>query len=115
MDRFELAQAAGAAIGVLREVDGFINRTEPFKLAKDPARRDEVSSILAQCAEAVRIASLLLEPFLPQRMRDLRVAMGDTLADAPWSQRTAWGGLPAGTRLTKVALYPRIDAPAAAG
>ena len=115
MDRFELAQAASTAIGLLREVDGFINRTEPFKLAKDPAKAGEVASILAQCAETVRIAGLLLEPFLPERMRDLRAAMGDVLANAPWQQRVAWGGLAAGTRLSKVALYPRIEAPAAAG
>ena len=115
MDRFELAQAAATAIGLLREVDGFINRTEPFKLAKDPARAGEVASILAQCAETVRIAGLLLEPFLPERMRDLRAAMGDALANAPWQQRVAWGGLAAGTKLSKVALYPRIEAPTAAG
>jgi len=115
MDRFELAQAASTAIGLLREVDGFINRTEPFKLAKDPAKAGEVASILAQCAETVRIAGLLLEPFLPERMRDLRAAMGDVLANAPWQQRVTWGGLAAGTRLSKVALYPRIEAPAAAG
>jgi methionine--tRNA ligase len=115
MDRFELAQAAATAIGLLREVDGFINRTEPFKLAKDPAKAGEVASILAQCAETVRIAGLLLEPFLPERMRDLRAAMGDALANAPWQQRVAWGGLAAGTKLSKVALYPRIEAPTAAG
>jgi methionyl-tRNA synthetase len=115
MDRFELAQAAATAIGLLREVDGFINRTEPFKLAKDPTKAGEAASILAQCAETVRIAGLLLEPFLPERMRDLRAAMGDALANAPWQQRVAWGGLAAGTKLSKVALYPRIEAPSAAG
>ena len=111
MDAFELGPAAAAAIGLLREVDGFINRTEPFKLAKDPARRDEVASILAQCAETVRIAALLLEPFLPQRMADLQVALGAPMQGEPWARRAAWGGLKPGTRMTKVALYPRIEAP----
>jgi methionyl-tRNA synthetase len=112
MDRFELGPAAAAAIGLLREVDGFINRTEPFKLAKDPGKRDEVASILAQCAETVRIASLLLEPFLPQRMADLQVALGAPAAGEAWDRRVAWGGLKPGTRMSKVALYPRIEAPA---
>ena len=111
MDRFELGPAAAAAIGLLREVDGFINRTEPFKLAKDPAKRDEVASILAQCAETVRIASVLLEPFLPQRMADLQTALGAPMAGEPWARKVAWGGLKAGTSMSKVALYPRIEAP----
>ena len=68
--------------------------------------------ILAQCAETVRIASLLLEPFLPQRMADLQVALGAPAAGEPWERRVAWGGLKAGTRMSKVALYPRIEAPA---
>ena len=111
MDRFELGSAAAAAIGLLREVDGFINRTEPFKLAKDPARRDEVASILAQCAETVRIAALLLEPFLPQRMADLQGALGAPMVGEPWARKVAWGGLKPGTKMTKVALYPRIETP----
>ncbi len=110
MQQFELGPAAAAAIGLLREVDGFINRTEPFKLAKDPSRRDEVSSILAQCAEAVRIAGILLEPFLPHRMKDLQSAIGDQAPTMDWESRVRWGGLKPGTRITKVALYPRLEA-----
>jgi len=39
-----------------RTVDGFIHKTEPFKLAKDPSRLNEVGDILYHCAEALRIA-----------------------------------------------------------
>jgi methionyl-tRNA synthetase len=88
-------------------VDAFINRTEPFKVAKDPARADELASILAQCAEAVRIAGVMLEPFLPQKMAELRAALG-TSADLPFAQRTAWGGIAPGTALAKCALFPRV-------
>jgi hypothetical protein len=59
----------------------------------------------------VRIASLLLEPFLPQRMADLQVALGAPMAGEPWERRVAWGGLKTGARMSKVALYPRIEAP----
>ncbi|MFM1831162.1 MAG: hypothetical protein RLZZ558_1502 [Planctomycetota bacterium] len=111
VDRFELGAAAATAMGLLREVDVFINQTEPFKLAKDPAQRERVASILAQCAETVRIAGLLLEPFLPQRMADLQAAFGAVAGS--WQTRSAWGGLKAGMRLSKVALYPRVEAASA--
>ena len=62
MDRFALDRACEAGIGLLRTVDAFINATEPFKVAKDESRRTELEAILARCAEAVRIASLLLAP-----------------------------------------------------
>ena len=109
IDELDLVGAAQAAMGLLREVDAFIHRTEPFKLAKDPARTNELCSILAQCAETVRIAGVMLEPFLPQKMAELRVALKQN-DGAPLSKRVAWGGLTAGTVLDKCALFPRLEA-----
>jgi methionyl-tRNA synthetase len=53
---------------LVRSVDDFISSTQPFKLAKDPANLQRVASILYCCAEALRIASLLLAPALPSKM-----------------------------------------------
>ena len=86
------------------------NRTEPFKVAKDPTRAGELASILAQCAESVRIAGVLLEPFLPEKTAQLRAALEGGDAGAPFAERTAWGGLPAGVSLEKCALFPRVEA-----
>jgi methionyl-tRNA synthetase len=111
MDELDLAAAAHAAMSLLREVDAFIHRTEPFKLAKDPARIDELCSILAQCAETVRIAGVMLEPFLPEKMAELRTALGQAHAHAePLAKRTTWGQIAAGTPLVKCALFPRVEA-----
>lgn len=107
LDNFNLVKAADAPMGLLREIDGFINETEPFKVAKDPARKDELASILAQCAETVRIAGVMLEPFLPGKMGELRTALGSA-EGTTFVQRAEWGALKAGTPLTKVALFPRL-------
>jgi len=130
IDDFALADAAAAAIGLLRQVDAFINSTEPFKLAKDPAQKPRLASILAQCAECVRVAGVLLAPLLPGKMNDLAAALGQraavttassasaaiSAAAAPsaFTELVAWGGLAPGTKLTKCALFPRVEAPAAA-
>ncbi len=132
MEGFDLATAATEALGLLRKVDVFINATEPFKVAKDPARKDELASILYQCAESVRIASLLLSPILITKMPELWTALGihplpvagegrgegrggDEGGGASLAQLTEWGGLKPGTKVQKVALYPRLEAaPAAA-
>jgi methionyl-tRNA synthetase len=131
MDDLDLVSAADSAMRLLRELDVFINQTEPFKVAKDPARKGELAAILAQCAETVRVAGLLLEPFLPSRMADLAAALdgrevsaGSTPSGShasaggqgtgmPWEQRVRWGAIAPGTAIRKVALFPRVDAPAA--
>ncbi len=113
MTAFDLVGAARCAMDLLRQVDAMINETEPFKLAKDPANTPRLASILAQCAQTVRIAGLMLEPFLPIKGAALAQAFGgDELANAPWERRRSYGAIPDGTMVAKVALFPRVEATA---
>jgi methionyl-tRNA synthetase len=137
MDRFDLAGALAEALALIRRVDAYINATEPFKLARDPANRDRLATILYECAEAVRIASVLLTAVLPSKMAELWTALGlspspDILGEsrgegapgdadsraAAFARLVRWGGLKPGAKVMKVALFPRIEqsplAPAAA-
>ena len=112
MDDFALDAACEAGIGLLRTVDAFINATEPFKVARDESRRDELASILARCAEAVRIASMLLSPVLPHKMAELHAALGIEVdvANGGLEEQTAWSDRMAGVAVEKVALFPRVEA-----
>jgi methionine--tRNA ligase len=111
MADFALDDACDAGIGLLRTVDAFINATEPFKVAKDESRRDELASILARCIEAVRVASVLLWPVIPGRMETLWPALGCDLdpSRGDLDQAALWGGTLEGVRTEKIALFPRVD------
>jgi len=114
MENFALADACEAGIGLLRTVDAFINATAPFKVAKDETRREELRAILARCVEAVRIASMLLTPILPERMQQLRDALAIELdvTNGGLDDQVTWSDRLAGSTVQKVALFPRVDAPA---
>ena len=114
MENFALADACEAGIGLLRTVDAFINATAPFKVAKDETRREELCAILARCVEAVRIASMLLTPILPERMQQLRDALAIELdvTNGGLDDQVTWSDRLAGSTVQKVALFPRVDAPA---
>jgi len=119
LEAFDLAGAAAAALALVRQVDGFINATEPFKLAREDSKRDELGAILYQCAEAVRIASLLLWAVMPWKMEELWAALGQRIDPAkpgtqPIDKLAQWGGMKPGTRVTKVALFPRLETPVGA-
>ena len=113
MEKLDFPGAMLATLGLMRKVDGFINHTEPFKLAKDDTRRDELGAILYQCLDAVRISSLLLWAALPTKMEELWAALGLDIdprrGELP--KLAAWGGLQVGTKIKKVALFPRVDNP----
>ena len=111
---FELAEAADAALAVVRAVDAIINETQPFKLAKDPTRMDEVARILSACAEGVRVAAVLLTPIMPTKCSEVLAAYGSMVAtDGDMIEAARWGGLKAGGRIAKCAPFMRVDAPVA--
>ena len=114
IDAFDLDGACDRAMSILRTVDAFINATEPFKLAKDDTKKAELEAILYRCVESVRIASLMLWPVLPERMEDLWRAMSLDISPnkGAFNELAAWGGLMPETSVRKVALFPRVDAPA---
>lgn len=68
----DVSSALAEAVTIIRAVDLFINDTAPFKLAKtldtDPTVKPRLAEILYSCAEAIRVASVLLSPALPAKM-----------------------------------------------
>ena len=78
-------------MNLVRDIDLFINDTAPFKLAKDDSRRAELDLILFQCAEAIQLVSIMLEPILPSTMLELQKALSP---EDP---------------IKKLALFPRLE------
>ena len=109
-----LGDALGASMNLARKVDAYINATEPFKVAKDDARRDELGAILYHCVEALRIASLGLYAAMPDKISEMWSRMGVRLAPGDrYDSLAQWGSLKPGTRIVKGdALFPRADAAA---
>ncbi|MEQ9617411.1 MAG: methionine--tRNA ligase [Phycisphaerales bacterium] len=114
----DIAAMAKAGIGLSNMVDAFINVTEPFKLAKDETKTDELATILAMCAEALRLAGVLLLPSMPTKMAELLSRLGQTPPDLAhgthdFASITRWGSIAPGTSITKgEALFMRADADA---
>ena len=86
----------------------FIEVTEPFKLAKDPAGRERLAGILYTCAEAVRIILLHLRPFMPETADRGLAQLGWQATGEPPSALGRWGRLPPGAKVAKAeGLFPR--------
>jgi methionyl-tRNA synthetase len=91
MDRFALEGGAAAAFRIVDAANEFIASTEPWALARDPARADELSQVLFDVAEAVRVAAVLLLPIMPRSSAEILRRVGEErpasqlhLADAEW-------------------------------
>ncbi len=116
LERLALDDCAAAGLDLVRAVDAVIEKTRPFQLAKDEGSRPVVGAILYDCAEALRIASLLLWPVMPRTCEALwerwgQTEYGDALRDrgrGSLDRWTRWQGLEPGTELAKGdPLFPR--------
>jgi methionyl-tRNA synthetase len=73
----DVGSTVAAGLSIVRSVDSFINATRPFSIAKamdadtTGIQRAGLEAILYLCAEALRIASVLLSPAMPQKMAQL--------------------------------------------
>ncbi len=98
-------------------VNRFLETRAPWQAAKvdDEASRSLVPGTLYTSCEALRVAALLLAPFLPATAPVIleRLGIPDALSQARLPDDAArWGVLQAGTPTTKgSALFPRLDAP----
>ena len=111
--------AYGATVrGFVSEIDGYIERTSPFKMWKDEDLRPAVANILYNCAEALRVASVLLWPLIPDRSQEMwrRLGCDDYVAavagkgSGSFDEWTTWGLLQPGTSILQGdPLFPRYQ------
>ena len=70
MRELELQQRALLPVELARATNGYIDATEPFKLAKDPAKAARLDTVLHVAARAMHHSLVGLLPILPKAAAD---------------------------------------------
>ncbi len=97
-------------MAAVRKANKYVADQAPWTLAKDPDQSERLGTVLRSCVEALRVASVLLEPVLPAKSPELRQQLGLDATPAHLDDARRWDGVPAGT-VTRPGepLFPRID------
>ena len=112
MKTWQVHKMLGDAIDTARLANEFIDKTAPFKLAKDPANAAAVASIMRHVAEALAHLSIVLSPVMPGACARLQSQLGWTPPAGLRLQDLHWGLLPDGHQLGEpVVLFPKIFPP----
>ncbi len=107
MEEFAFSRALSAIWEWLGLLNRYVDVAQPWTLAKDPARRARLESVLYTLGEALRCLGIVLDPFLPLAAGKIREALG--LAGAVTLADAEWGGLRSGTAVRKRSgLFPRV-------
>lgn len=107
-----LHEALAAVWDIVDRANRYLVEREPWKIAKEPDRRAELSSILYAAAETLRILAIAISPIMPGAAERLWGQLGVTepLAAQHVPDAAAWGRLRPGTATEKGdALFPRLD------
>ena len=117
MYRFAYDEGAAAVMELVHAANHYIEDMEPWSLAKDPARADELAFVIGSLVEAIRVSAHLLAPLMPTTSAEVlrRLSAGDEVGTCDLKAACAWGGFAQGAPVTKGdALFPRLVAEGAA-
>jgi methionyl-tRNA synthetase len=106
MEVFALERAAAAAYRLIDRANEFIAESEPWALAKDAAKAAELDRVLWDASEALRVATVMLAPFMPRSTTEILRRLGD---GAPDARALEWRAT--GSRVIEKGanLWPRIE------
>ena len=108
MDKFAFNMALEEIWILVRRANKYVDEKMPWALAKDEAKKAELETCMHHLAEALRIVSILIYPFMHTTTEKMREQLG---IDAPivWEDTTRFD-LMAGQKVARgELLFPRLD------
>jgi methionyl-tRNA synthetase len=111
-DQFQFSRALETAWGLVAAVDKYIVENEPWALGEkqDEDSRSRLATVLYTAAEALRIATALAHPVMPEATAKIWVQMGLGDIKKVALNELSWGQLRLGTKLGEVQpVFPRAD------
>lgn len=112
MEAMDITNAIKQVWVLIGRTNKYIDETAPWALAKDPAKKARLNTVMYNLAETLRIVAILISPFMPNTAPKIWQQLGIT---ADFNQVTlddaqGWGRLSVGTKVAKPEpIFPRIE------
>ncbi len=108
MEELAFSKALQAIWDVISAGNKYIDETTPWAMAKDPAQRERLGTVMYCLLEVQRLINTLIAPFMPETSAKALGFLGCQTEVA--ATQLSWGLLAPGTTIAKAeALFPRID------
>ncbi len=118
LDKHLISHCLASALSIATSMNGYVDSSAPWKLAKDFAQADRLDAVLYTLAESLRIIAILISPVLPKAAQGIFDQLNWKLDEQGQETRfrfadAHWGGLPDGHLLGQpTPIFPRIETPA---
>jgi methionyl-tRNA synthetase len=111
LDRLEFGKALEAVWELVQSTNQYIDRTAPWKLAKQPDARNHLNQVLFDLGAVLKTLGIVLYPFMPTKAEEILRQIGlawDPSVSLP-DAATNWNTLPGQTIVKGSALFPKIE------
>ncbi len=108
MEKLEVSKALDTIFDLLRSSNKYIDETMPWVLAKDDTKRDRLATVLYNLIESIRIATVLLQAFIPDTADKIFYQINTDLKG--YDTIDNFGGYVSGTKVNNPeVLFKRIE------
>ena len=108
MNELRVADAIDEIFVLLRRANKYIDETAPWALAKDPANRARLGTVLYNLLESIRFAAILLKPYLPDTSDKMLSQLG--VENGGVESLASFDGMPVGGHVGQAEiLFARLD------
>jgi len=111
LENMQFSVALASIWKFISRTNKYIDETEPWKLAKDEAKKERLGNVMAHLAESLRKSAVMLQPFLTETPEEIFNQLNITdSALHGWDSLYADDGIKPGTVVQKgEPIFPRLD------
>ncbi|MHB1392110.1 MAG: methionine--tRNA ligase [Clostridia bacterium] len=108
MNEYRTSDALDEIVTLLKRSNKYIDETQPWVLAKEESKKERLATVLYNLLESIRIASVLLYPFIPDTSLEIQKQINAQKTD--WTTLKTFDGTVVGTSVNEAKpLFARID------
>jgi methionyl-tRNA synthetase len=104
LDRIDITGALEEIWQRIRVLNAYVASEQPWQIAKDSTKGEQLDAVLYALAEGLRVVSVLLQPWIPDASGKLLAALGADREGMP-----TFGDWPGGHVRKIDPLFPRVD------
>ena len=110
MEKYAFQDALVDVFGLISRANKYIDETKPWVLGKDESQKARLARVMYNLLESIRVAAVLLTPFIPDTAEKVFAQIGAGEAARTWESAGTFGVLPADVTVRRGEnLFPRID------
>ncbi|MDN3451168.1 methionine--tRNA ligase [Planococcus sp. APC 3906] len=111
MEKMQFSIVLSEVWALISRTNKYIDETQPWVLAKDESLKAELASAMAHLAESLRMAAVMLQPFLPNAPKQIIEQLGLSEDALAWETLGHFGFIPEGIKVVSkgTPIFPRLE------